>query len=359
MPYADLPARDLRMFYVINPLDPIEYSSMYMVPGEPRCAPLDPMKPVVVFIPGLSLATASFRNQFADERLKNAFNLVSLDLRFNGRTSRLNPEEVESSPQDLGDDIIALLDLLQLDSYAIFAEAIIGTRAGIWVTVKRPEKVTCFMMVSPGSPDPRNRKTNEEVVKLVQGAIANKSGRGDGSGNIPDQVVAGVSSYFFGVEERFRARREEHAAALQLRYGAGTPENELQGMLQMVTAARDISDELVSTISCPVLILHGGSDSASPIAEVHKWQDLMTGVPNGGADARKIVGAPHILSFCESSIVNRILVSFVSRSVEQQSEGRWRTGCTNYTFGFRQADIISTFQTDRQGLPEVVGVMAL
>lgn len=53
-------------------------------------------------------------------------------------------------------------DLLQLDSYAIFAEAIIGTRAGIWVstptmsrldrfaeflalplqvTVKRPEKV--------------------------------------------------------------------------------------------------------------------------------------------------------------------------------------------------------------------------
>lgn len=53
----------LRMFYVINPLDPIEYSSMYMVPGEPRCAPLDPMKPVVVFIPGLSLATASFRNQ--------------------------------------------------------------------------------------------------------------------------------------------------------------------------------------------------------------------------------------------------------------------------------------------------------
>lgn len=341
MPYADLPSRKLRVWYVINPSERIEYSRFYMASAEPRCAPLDPMKPVVVLVPGLSMSTAWFVNQLADHRLRDAFNLISLDMRFNGNTISTGPEtETQFSYEDIGDDIVSFLDFLQLDSYAIFSEGSPASRASIWVTVKRPEKVTCFVAASPGSPDPSNKETSEHMYTIVKWSTENKGGQGDGSGEIPPGALAAMSTYIFGTEERYRLRREEHAAAVNLRYGSRSPESELVGVLQLIAGARDISDELVATIACPVLILQGEADLyASPIEEARKWQKLLTGVPNGGADTRVVAGGPHILSYSEASIVNRIMLSFVNRSVEQHSEGRWRTKDTEYAFGFRCSEI--------------------
>lgn len=55
------------------------------------------------------------------------------------------------------------------------------------------------------------------MYTIVKWSTENKGGQGDGSGEIPPGALAAMSTYIFGTEERYRLRREEHAAAVNLR----------------------------------------------------------------------------------------------------------------------------------------------
>lgn len=73
--------------------------------------------------------------------------------------------------------------------------------------------------------------------------------------------------------------------------------------------------EQLSSISCPVVILHGGEDKAvSPLAACEEWKLALTGA--GTCSIVEIAGAPHLMSLSDYSIVNRVIAQFTARSLQ-------------------------------------------
>ncbi|KAI5477547.1 hypothetical protein MNV49_006135 [Pseudohyphozyma bogoriensis] len=319
--FMDLPALKLKVFYVLNPLEPIAYPISADTP-QPANGPYDPSKPTLVFIPAGCRTVAAFSTQFADPRLRQHFNLVGISPKYHGRTEYYGPkEDKEHTLVDAAECVIATLDALGIETYNVFGEGIAGCYIATLLAHHRPERVLRLLLASPGRlvETEAVKKGLEDMLPLI---CQNKDGRGDGTGTIPEDVLVENGAYCFSKLDRAFEKQAEHNMAFQMRYGTGHSSNDVTQCFMSEANRTPIPADIRASLTQPILILQGGNDlTVSPIWAAREWK---TGFVNasGGADLRVIEGGPHLLSFVESNIVDRIIVAFFTKPIESKPRFR-------------------------------------
>ncbi|GAA5986992.1 hypothetical protein JCM10908_000984 [Rhodotorula pacifica] len=314
MPFKRIDYRDLDMYYVLNP-DPQEFLTATH-DRLPDSRPLKAGLPILVFIHAAGANVTAWRAQIGDLRLTSHFNVFACDARFHGWTT--GGPRSEHTLENSAECIIATLDSLDFPSYCVYGEGVHGANIAAWIAIKRKEKVKAVLLASPGylAESPR-------IVKMLQGVqqglLVNKDGKGDGSGTLPAESLDDVCAYFIGSHERLAGARADMRDRLQARYGsgAGPSSHDLGWLFRSSYARQPIPPQLLTTITCPVMILRGADDKiCCPLEACEEWTRLLTGV-KGDIPIHAISSAPGLLSLSDSNILNRIILQFFQRSLTQ------------------------------------------
>ncbi|BGP18483.1 hypothetical protein JCM10213_001201 [Rhodosporidiobolus nylandii] len=298
MPFLDVPSCRLTVFYAINPVEriafPVMPSSVNPADQDPdvRCAPYDPSKPTLVFIHANCRSVAAFDAQLLDIRLRSRFNVLAFARRFHGRTRFSGDWEKPHDLNEAAAESIAALDALcfafQIPRYSVFAEGIAGCH------------VVSLVLASPGELSIPNTTVAIGLRTILDDLCQNKDGKGDGSGTIPQRALDDNAEYCFG-------------------YGTGHSSIELRQLFLAEANRMPIPAEERAKVTCPVLLLHGTRDTlVSPLSAAEEWQRGFVNA-KGGADLKSITDGPHLLSFIDANVVNRILLAFTSQTLSQES----------------------------------------
>ncbi|GAA6012202.1 hypothetical protein JCM10207_002758 [Rhodosporidiobolus poonsookiae] len=326
MPFIDVPEQHLTVFYVLNPLEHISYpthpTSVDPSVQDPdiRCAAYDPSKPTLVFLHAGCRSVAQFGAQLHDTRLKSRFNLLAFARHYHGRTRFFGSTDKEHTLEESADGAIATLDALcarfGIKQYSVFAEGIAGCHVGTTLAIRRPQQVLSMILSSPGHMRQTSSPVSIGLCELLAHLCQNKDGKGDGTGTIPEEVLEENAEYCFGnAERKVGELRKVHNEAFQRRYGTGHSSYDLTQLFYSEARRTGIPEEERMKVECPILVLHGTKDTLiCPRSAAEEWQ---RGFPNskGGAELKPITGGPHLLSFIEGNVVNRIILGFVSQTV--------------------------------------------
>lgn len=104
--------------------------------------------------------------------------------------------------------------------------------------------------------------------------MSNKDSEGDGSGTLPADSLEDICAYFVGSHERLAPARAEMRDRFQRRYGSGVGDSshDLGWMFRSSYAREPIPQDLLATITCPVMILRGGDDKVCcPLDACEEW----------------------------------------------------------------------------------------
>ncbi|KAL8280046.1 hypothetical protein RQP46_007627 [Phenoliferia psychrophenolica] len=294
MPYVALPHRNLRMYYVCNAK--LEHTENYIDAWEPQSYPLDAAKSTVCFIHGPTSVAQAFTGQFADARLSQKYNLVAFDSRYHGKTECTLPKQDPGKTvcmEEMAEDFLAAIDALGLTEVLLVGEGWMGSNICTWSAIKRPTQVKALFLVSPGFLSDPEAVGDMMVNEWLPMSCRNKNGGGDGTGDIPEEAMSVVNSFFFGTVDRQGGRREAYRQHFQARYGTVHDPYEMSRLIGLFRRP-PIPLELRQAVTAPVIIIQA----------------------RGGADLRVITGAPHLLCLTDYSIANRFMLAFFQRSLE-------------------------------------------
>ncbi|GAA5899724.1 hypothetical protein JCM6882_005422 [Rhodosporidiobolus microsporus] len=330
MPFIEVPSRQLSVFYVLNPTQPMEFARAletedaalkdHNVPS----VPYDPSKPTLVLLHGGCRSIAALNAQLLDTRLRARVNILTFSRKYHGRTRFHGDPNQPYSIDDCAEDALQTVDLLcaliGIERYSVFAEGIAGCHVGTTLAIKRPERVVSLLLSSPGHMTMPDTAAHAGLRDLLPDICANKDGNGDGSGTIPPDVLCENSAYAFGDVKGLPGVRELHNEAFQRRYGTGhTSSLELRHLFMAEAQRRAIPADDLAKVTCPTLILHGTRDTMiSPLSAATEWQHALVNV-KGGADLKLVADGPHLLSFVEPNVVNRMILGFLSQTVCEDS----------------------------------------
>lgn len=208
--------------------------------------------PVVVFTGSLGTDITMWQPQ--SHRLRDRFRTLRYEVRGHGR-SAVPPGPY--SMDDLGSDLLALLDRLEIERASLCGLSI-GGMISMWTAAHAPERidrlVLCCTSARLGPPDAWHER-----------AAAVRAG--------------GVEAVADAVLERWftPAFREAHSDALEgmRRILAATPSEGYAGCCEAI-AAMDLTGDLPS-ISAPTLVLAGEHDPATPPEHGRRIAELIPG----------------------------------------------------------------------------------
>ncbi|KAM0745625.1 hypothetical protein T439DRAFT_176602 [Meredithblackwellia eburnea MCA 4105] len=214
MPFLDLPDRQLRMYYTINPRGKAAQSWHVHTSEPPQSTPLAEGKPVIVFIHLTYCSSESFIGQMSDDRLTSKFNLVFFDSRHHGRTtevpSRKHPHEPRTTLQEYCDDHEAGIKALGLQKFALVGEGFHGGRIVVELAARMADKVQAMLLSTPGNLEELPEVKQMMLKDFMDGFESNKNGKGDGTGEVPMPIVHVVQDALLGVRRIRLPEREQN-----------------------------------------------------------------------------------------------------------------------------------------------------
>ena len=114
----------------------------------PKDSPIDPSKPTLILVNSFTTSSELYRDQFANEELKSAMNLVAIELLGHGQT------RTKSETWTYWDT--AIMNLQVMEGLGIQKAFVLGTSQGGWITVRMallaPEKVGLRIFYVASSP---------------------------------------------------------------------------------------------------------------------------------------------------------------------------------------------------------------
>jgi 3-oxoadipate enol-lactonase len=245
--------------------------------------------PAVVLSPSLGTDVSMWEPQ-ATRLAAAGFRVVRCDIRGHGASPVPNgPYELA----DLGGDLIALLDRLELERARLCGISI-GGMVSMWVAARHPERVQRLIACCTSAlidPD----KTYRQRAQLV---------RREGIEAIVEPVLARWVSPRFGERNpQVRDRLRERLLA--------TPREGYAGCCEAL-ADMDLRPDLPS-IDAPTLVIAGADDPATPPAHGRLIADRIA-----GARFEVVADAMHLANVEQPQAVGELLQSFLSDEEETQ-----------------------------------------
>ncbi|GAA5988199.1 hypothetical protein JCM10908_002108 [Rhodotorula pacifica] len=313
MPFVDLPKRNLRQYYTINPTYPADADPSIKSDPPASQESLDDSKPILVFCHAATSSSHSFLYQFSDPRLRAVFNLVAFDSRYYGYTQGPRLDHFQTL-EERADEMLDAIDAVIGDRpFAYVGESFVGSHVGIYLTAKRQSQVKAMILLSPSWPQDPPQFAATLTAEWMPLAATNKFGNGDGSGAIPEAAIAIVADYFFSQTETYPERRQNFLKRWNEAHGAGEDMFKLEQLIFWFQRPMPTA-EVFEKITCPVLLLGGTRDqTVSSSDALQAWYNLLKNVPPDDVRIERIVDGPHLLALLEPNRVNRFILAFLKR----------------------------------------------
>ncbi|GAA5959328.1 hypothetical protein JCM10213_008102 [Rhodosporidiobolus nylandii] len=312
MPFFPVPEYKLELFWALNPRP--DQLVPTATPPSLSSHPVDPDLPVLVLCHAAGSNVLGWAGILRDARLSSKYNILLVDAPFHGFSTA--DERTEHTLEDSANCI----DHLQLQRFAVYGEGVHGASTAVWLTIKRPEKITGLLIASPGWRD-EEASVKTSLVEVEQAIALNKPGEGgDDSGSLPAEAVEDILCYCIGSSKRMAEQRRKMGEYFEARYGAGKPAFELRLLFHFVYNRRPIPAEDLARVTCPVLILRGRDDKiVTPVSACEEWQRAFTSA-KGGANLVAVSSAPAIISLAEGGILSRLMAQFFATCTEPAGE---------------------------------------
>jgi 3-oxoadipate enol-lactonase len=236
--------------------------------------------PVLVLEGSLGTTLEMWRPQV--EQLSKRFRLICVDHRGHGR-SPIPPGPY--SIDDLGQDVVALLDRLALERVS-FVGLSIGGMVGIWLGAHAPQRIRRLALLCTSAYAPPASAWHERAAGV----------RASGS---PAEIAEAVVSRWF--TPHWAESHPEIVAAHRAMLSAADPEG--YAACCEAIADFDMRSELAS-ITAPTLVISGADDLALP---PEHQRLLAEGIP--GARLHTIEDAAHLANVQHPDAVNELLAA--------------------------------------------------
>lgn len=249
-----------------------------------------PGAPVIVFAGSLGTTGTMWDPQV--RTLEGAYRVLRFDHRGHGRSP------VPPGPyalEDLGADVVALLDRLDLDKVG-FCGLSMGGFVGLWLAVHRADRLRWLLLAStsatPGSPE----FWHDRATRV----------RAEGMG----WLAEGVASRWFAPD--FATAHPEIVEPIVTEFGALAPEG-YAGACEAI-AEVDLRGDLAK-VALPVVVVTGSDDVA--IAPAH-GEALVAGI--SGAERVVIEGAGHLLNLEHPATFTASLRQLAERRPQDEAD---------------------------------------
>ncbi|KAF7715301.1 Epoxide hydrolase-like protein [Penicillium ucsense] len=273
----------------------------YQMPRE-----YDPSKPTVVLINAFTTSSELYRDQFDDEELAGAVNLIAIELLGHGQT---RTERQHWTYWDTAEMNLQVLDALNVDRAFV-----LGTSQGGWVTVQmallRPEKIQGIipMGTSMDSESERSRKLNCWDGPSIVASFVKQWANSEPTSNFePDDAYCNAT-IGIGLNEVSPDVQEFWTKTIKANYQGEAGRQRIR-MAAINLAERGGLHLRLPDVRCPVLWLHGTRDAVYSLANAEEETQLFTSSPS--ADLVPIEGGAHFLSASRPREVNAALLQFV------------------------------------------------
>ncbi|GAA5896476.1 hypothetical protein JCM6882_001024 [Rhodosporidiobolus microsporus] len=314
MPFVDLPTRNLRQYYTINPFYAEGNLDMDLeAPAPPSKDALDPNKPILVFNHAGTSSSQSFIYQFRDARLDEALNLVAFDTRYYGRTSGPRLDHYQDL-EERADELLDAIDAVIGDRpFSYFGESFVGAHCGAYIAAKRPQQVKAMILISPSFIE-----DSVEMCEILETqwrplTASNKFGQGDGTGRLPDQAIDIARDYFFSGVTHVIDRQDAFCRQYQWHHGPGRDMWNIDQLLRWFRR-KSPPPEIFAAIRCPVLMMRGSRDlTVNPPEALQQWSDALVNVAEEDKRQEHIIDGAHFLATTDANRVNRVALAFLKR----------------------------------------------
>ncbi|KAI5481132.1 hypothetical protein MNV49_005567 [Pseudohyphozyma bogoriensis] len=287
----------------------------YLAP--PQDNPFDPAKPTLLFIHPSINSSAVFNEQFIDSRLREGWNLIAIDSRFNGWTEAAELERDDYTFEEGAEELIECLDRLEVKEFSIVGACWAGTNIGAWMTVKIPSRIKSVVLMSPGPHDAHKAVANEMHEEWLGPYLEDR--KVNGHNRIARELIDISAGSFLGDPSLDPDLFNMYSTYLEQRYGAGRSPYDMIQLIKLLDWAA-IPPPSLAKISCPVLIFYGALDTTSSEASGRGWCEALTGANGGkGPEFVNVAGGGHNLTMTAAGIVNRLLVGFFFRHLGEGS----------------------------------------
>jgi 3-oxoadipate enol-lactonase len=218
------------------------------------------------------------------DRLGERFRTLRYDIRGHGRS------EVPAGPYsmaDLGSDLVALLDRLEIERASLCGLSI-GGMISMWASAHAPERVErlvlCCTSAQLGPPE----SWYERAATV----------RADGVGAVADAVLG---RWF---TPRFREARPEVLERMRATL-AGTPREGYAGCCEAI-AEMDLTPDLPA-IAAPTLVIAGADDPSTPPEHGRRIAELIP-----GARFEVVAPAAHLATIERPDLTTAMILRFLS-----------------------------------------------
>jgi 3-oxoadipate enol-lactonase len=209
-------------------------------------------EPVLVLSNSLGTDISMWDPQMAE--LARHFRILRYDTRGQGQSS---VTAGDYTIEQLGHDVVGLMDALRLDRVH-FCGLSMGGMIGIWLGVHAPNRLIRLVLCNTAARIGTQEMWNARI------ATVRKEGM--------KTVAAAVIERWFTPE--FRASFPEKVARAQEMLENTPPE----GYAASCAAIRDMDQrETVGQIKVPTLVIYGGKDPVSPVADAHFLKEQIQG----------------------------------------------------------------------------------
>ncbi|KIY45992.1 alpha/beta-hydrolase [Fistulina hepatica ATCC 64428] len=298
MPFVDLHTDDdfASIYYRTNTL----YSNV---------SGFDPNRPTIIILHPTCLDSSWVHKQFIDPRLNNGYNLIAFDRRASGR-SKCRASGKHDSWVDAA-DLAMCHQLLQLPPSHILALEGIAVICALRFAALFPDM--CLSLTLCSVPPPTEFKwvytafdelmatwcSAEDLESLEHSANESISFM-IGSKGCDDDLQDDLITYWqLHMPPRQRARNVE--------------------ALNVLLNRTALKTEVLSTITQPVLLIHGDHNDMCPIKHAEKLSSHLCNA-GGGAMLYIVKGGGGLLNIAHASIVNQTFCKFLSRLPPARSD---------------------------------------
>ena len=198
----------------------------------------DTSLPVLVFAHSLGVSLAMWEPQTA---LAQRFRLLRYDLPGHGASS---VPDAPASAEQLGHDLLALLDALRIEK-AAFCGLSLGGTIGHWLGIHAPERLTKLVLANTAAKIGNHDGWNARIAQVQRDGLK--------------EIIPGTLERWF--TNAFRASHSDTVAKIRSLLEATS----IQGYLACCAAVRDADFRAgVSRILAPTLVIAGSQDPVTP-----------------------------------------------------------------------------------------------
>ncbi|KAF2873067.1 Alpha/Beta hydrolase protein [Massariosphaeria phaeospora] len=277
------------------------------VPQTP--GPIDKSKPTLIMVNSFTTSSELYRDQYANNKLTSAMNLVAIELLGHGQT--------RTGTENWTYWDTAIMNLQVMEDLGIEKAFVLGTSQGGWITVRMallaPSKIQGIIPLGT-SLDFESERTRElgcwSAIELLAPNIKAWTTNDNTTNFKPDEDYCNfLIDIGFG-KNCAKEVRDHWVKTIQENYQGDEGRRRIR-MAAINLRDRDGLHNRLWDVKCPVLWLHGTKDVVYSIANAQEEIKLFANSP----DARLVTvqGGQHFLSFSHPNEVAENLIEFVGK----------------------------------------------